>query len=301
MTIHTLDLKFLGLARAIAVFVVEGPKGVALVETGPHSTHERVSELVSELGWSPSDFRHIFLSHIHFDHAGAAWVWGRQGARVYVHPVGRAHLMAPEKLYQSARRIYGDQMEHLWGTVEPIPESQLYAPEHGEIIEAVGLRFRAWYTPGHATHHLAWEVSEPGGNAVVFTGDVAGVCINGHYVVPPCPPPDINIEDWLSSIQLLHALPASTLYLTHFGLVEDKVRHLHDLEKRLLAWANWMKPYAQRKAQVEEVMPEFLAFVREDMTAAGIDAATAACYEAANPAFMSVAGLLRYWNKKLFA
>lgn len=302
MTVHTLDLKFLGLERAIAVFVVEGPEGLALVETGPHSTHEHVLELLAAQGWRPSDFRHVFLSHIHFDHAGAAWAWACAGARVYVHPVGAPHLAAPEKLYQSARRIYGEGMERLWGLMQPIPEGQLCAPAHGEAIAAVGLHFRAWHTPGHATHHIAWEVSEPdAAETVVFTGDVAGVCIDERYVAPPCPPPDINIEDWQTSIQQLRRLSASTLYLTHFGPVRDKDRHLRDLEKRLLAWALWIKPYAEQQAEIEDIMPEFLAFVREDMAAAGIDAATAACYEAANPAFMSVAGLMRYWKKKLTA
>lgn len=301
MTVHTLDLKFLGLERAIAVFVVEGPEGLALVETGPHSTHEHVLALLKARGWHLSDFRHVFLSHIHFDHAGAAWAWARAGATVYVHPVGLPHLAAPEKLYQSARRIYGDDMERLWGLMEPISEGQLYTPAHGEVIEAVGLRFRAWHTPGHATHHIAWEVSGPDTEAVIFTGDVAGVCMDERYVAPPCPPPDIHVEDWQASIQLLRALPAATLYLTHFGPVRHKDAHLRDLEKRLLAWALWMKPYAEQGAEVADVMPDFLAFVREDMAAAGIDAATAACYEAANPAFMSVAGLLRYWKKKLAA
>ncbi len=301
MTVHTLDLKFLGLERAIAVFVVEGPNGLALIETGPYSTFESLLDLLKGRGWHSSDIQHVFLSHIHFDHAGAAWAWARQGANVYVHPVGLPHLVAPAKLYQSARRIYGDEMERLWGTMEPIAPDRLYAPSHGEVIEAVGLYFRAWHTPGHATHHIAWEVSGPNAKSVVFAGDVAGVCIDERYVAPPCPPPDIHVEDWQASIQLLRGLPASMLYLTHFGPIHDKDAHLRDLEKRLLAWALWMKPYAEQQAEVEVVMPDFLAFVREDMAAAGIDASTAACYEAANPAFMSVAGLLRYWKKKLTA
>ncbi|MCS7035047.1 MAG: MBL fold metallo-hydrolase [Saprospiraceae bacterium] len=301
MTVHTLDLKFLGLERAIAVFVVEGPEGLALVETGPYSTHEHLIEQMSAQGWRPQDFQYVFLSHIHFDHAGAAWAWARQGAHIYVHPVGAPHLAAPEKLYQSARRIYGDDMERLWGVMEPIAPHQLHTPAHGEVIEAIGLNFRAWHTPGHATHHIAWEVREPGGSAVVFTGDVAGVCMDERYVAPPCPPPDIDVEAWQESLALLRALPAETLYLTHFGPIYHKDAHLRELEKRLLAWALWMKPYAERQIEAEAVMPDFLAFVREDLAAAGIDATTAARYEAANPAFMSVAGLLRYWKKKLTA
>ncbi len=299
MAVHTLDLNFLGLERTIAVFVVEGPKGLALVETGPHSTFEHLVGLIRERGWSPSDFREVFLSHIHFDHAGAAWAWAQAGARVYVHPAGLPHLARPDKLYQSARRIYGNDMDRLWGAMEPIPERQLYAPAHGETIAAVGLLFRAWHTPGHAVHHIAWELSAPEMEPLVFTGDVAGVCIDGRYVAPPCPPPDIQIEDWLASIRLLRSLPAKDLYLTHFGAVKDKEAHLDRLEKRLLAWADWLKPYAERGVEAEEVIPDFVTFVRREMAAEGVDAPIADRYEAANPAFMSVAGLLRYWKKKL--
>ncbi len=299
MTVHILDLNFLGLERAIAAFAVEGPEGLVLIETGPHSTFEHLVEQLQLRGWRPSDVSSVFLSHIHFDHAGAAWVWARSGARVYVHPAGLPHLVSPEKLYQSAKRIYGDDMERLWGTMEPIAPGQLYAPAHGEIITAAGLHFRAWHTPGHAIHHIAWEVGPPNEASVIFTGDVAGVCIDGRYIAPPCPPPDIDIEDWLASIRLLRELPTQMLYLTHFGATSNKEALLQHLEQRLLRWANWMKPYAEHQTPPDEVLPLFLAFVRDDMAAAGIDELTAARYEAANPAFMSVVGLLRYWKKKL--
>ena len=165
---------------------------------------------------------------IHFDHAGAAWSFAEQGAKIYVHPKGLPHLAQPEKLYNSARMIYGDDMDRLWGEMRPIPESQLYAPENGEIIEAIGLRFTAWYTPGHAVHHIAWEVSsstEPQ-ERVLFTGDVAGVRMGGGPVMPPCPPPDIQVEDWLASIQLMRDLPSERFFLTHFGEIGDKNSHL---------------------------------------------------------------------------
>lgn len=309
--IHTLDLDFLGLENAVAVFVVEGPQGLALIETGPYSTFPHLERALLEKGFQTADFQHVFLSHIHFDHAGAAWAFAEKGATIYVHPRGLPHLAAPQKLYDSARQIYKDQMDVLWGEMKPIPESQLYAPEHGETIHAAGLAFTAWYTPGHAVHHIAWAVSpdftddtdEPSTvhrppSTVLFTGDVAGVKIGNGIVAPPCPPPDIQVEDWLASIQLMRELPIETLYLTHFGQVMDKNAHLDALQHRLLAWANWIKPFAEKQTPAEEIIPLFQAMVQEELLAAGLDHADRQRYEAANPAFMSVAGLMRYWKKK---
>ncbi|MEQ1744647.1 MAG: MBL fold metallo-hydrolase [Saprospiraceae bacterium] len=301
MNIHTLDLGFRHLDHTIAAFVLEGPGGLALVETGPYSAFPQMVAALAANGWKPADFRHVFLSHIHFDHAGAAWAFAREGATVHVHPKGLPHLAAPDKLYNSARMIYGDEMDSLWGAMEPIPEAQLRAPEHGEVVEAAGLHFTAWYTPGHAVHHIAWEVSAPGDEPVVFTGDVAGVRIDPRYLAPPCPPPDIHLEDWQASLQLLRDLPAEVLFLTHFGKITAKQTHLDELESRLLTWAAWMKPYAERQTPAAEVVPAFEAYVHAELVAAGVSPENLARYEVANPAFMSVAGLLRYWKKNLTA
>lgn len=304
MKIHTLDLEFLGLQQAIAVFVVEGPGGLALVETGPYSSFPQLEQALHQNGFQVADFQHVFLSHIHFDHAGAAWAFAEKGATIYVHPKGLPHLAAPEKLYNSARLIYQDQMDTLWGEMRPIPEAQLHAPIHGETIAACGLHFTAWYTPGHAVHHIAWMLEDPmsavhhPSSTVIFTGDVAGVKIGDGIVAPPCPPPDINVEDWQASIQLLRELPVETLYLTHFGKISDKNAHLDALEQRLLDWAAWMKPYYMKQKPAAEIIPLFQEYIQAELAAAGIDEAGRKRYEAANPSFMSVAGLLRYWKKK---
>ncbi|MFN0216117.1 MAG: MBL fold metallo-hydrolase [Saprospiraceae bacterium] len=293
MKIHTLDLNFLGIEKSIAVFVVEGPDGLALVESGPASTLPQLQKTLAENGWNMADFQHIFLTHIHFDHAGAAWAFAQTGAKIYVHPKGLPHLAQPEKLYNSARMIYGSKMDQLWGEMRPIPENQLFAPGHGEIIDVSGLKFIAWHTPGHAVHHIAWAL-----NDVLFTGDVAGVRMADGPVMPPCPPPDIQIEDWLNSIQLIRELPVNRLFLTHFGEITDKVSHLNSLEKRLHSWAVWMRTYSEANALPESIVPDFQAFVNNELLSAGVAKEDLARYEAANPAFMSVAGLMRYWKKK---
>ncbi|TNE62778.1 MAG: MBL fold metallo-hydrolase [Bacteroidetes bacterium] len=302
MQIHVLDLDFQDLEHTIASFVLEGPEGLALVETGPYSTYPHLEAALAAKGWKPSDLKEVFLSHIHFDHAGAAWALAHHGARIYVHPLGARHLASPEKLYNSARMIYGDAMDSLWGAMEPIPDVQIYTPEHGETIRAAGLELTAWHTPGHAVHHIAWQAGTAGSkpeDRVVFTGDVAGVRIDEQIVVPPCPPPDIHIENWQQSIQLLRDLPVPSLYLTHFGKVNAKADHLDQLEARLLRWADWMRPYAEKQVPPAEIVPEFEAFVRQELEEAGIEGKGLEQYEAANPAYMSVAGLLRYWRKKL--
>lgn len=306
MKIHTLDLEFLELEHAIAVFVVETAVGPVMIECGPASTLPHLTSILHENGWKISDFKHVFLSHIHFDHAGAAWAFAEKGATIYVHPIGLPHLAAPEKLYNSARMIYGDNMDRLWGPMNPIPEAQLYAPEHGETIEVGGVPFRAWYTPGHAAHHIAWGILPPaplqrgkGFEGAIFTGDVAGVKIGNGPVMPPCPPPDINVEDWLASIRLLKELPSERLFLTHFGEVSGKMAHLEALENRLLSWANWMKPYFEQQTPAATIVPLFQEFVQAQLVAEGVPEADLPRYEAANPAFMSVAGLLRYWKKRI--
>lgn len=299
MKIHTLDLQFLGIPASIAAFVVEGPEGLVLVESGPASTLPHLATMMAENGWEMADFQHIFLTHIHFDHAGAAWAFADKGARIYVHPKGLPHLAQPEKLYQSAKMIYGDDMERLWGEMRPIPVQLLHAPEHGEIIEVAGLQAVAWHTPGHAVHHIAWEFRDKAtGESALFTGDVAGVRMANGPVMPPCPPPDIQVEDWQASIQLMRDLPVSRLFLTHFGEIQDKKSHLDELEKRLLAWANWIKPFAQKQVPANAIVPDFQAFVQKQLIEAGVSAEHLPRYEAANPAFMSVAGLLRYWKKR---
>src|SRR5690554_5577927 len=196
--INIIDLNFLEEKQTIAAFLVESEGGPVLVETGPESTWPQLESGINRLGYQISDIHHVLLSHIHFDHAGAAWKMAAAGARVYVHPLGLPHLASPERLWQSAAKIYGDDMDRLWGEMRPIPTNRLQEVQHGEKLELEGLDFKALHTPGHAIHHIAWQLGE-----VLFTGDVAGVKINKGPVVPPCPPPDINIEAWKESIAML--------------------------------------------------------------------------------------------------
>lgn len=291
--IHIIDLHFQGVKNAIAAFLVETTAGPVLIETGPHSTFTPLKKGIESKGFSLSDIKHVFLSHIHFDHAGAAWAFAELGAKIYVHPSGAPHLHDPSRLLSSAKRIYQDKMDVLWGAIKPIDLEQMQITEHGSSFQIGDQSFTAWHTPGHAIHHIAWQMGD-----VVFTGDVGGVSIKKGVVIPPCPPPDINIEDWMESIRLLRALKPGALYLTHFGKVENISQHLDALEKCLWDWANWMRPYAESDASIAEVSPKFQQYVGKQLMNYGIGEEGIRQYETANPSWMSVAGLIRYWKKK---
>lgn len=291
--VHTLDLQF-QVPNSIAVYVIETSEGPVLVETGPHSRFAHLESELQKIGFQVSDIKHVLLTHIHFDHAGAAWAFAEQGATIYVHPRGWKHLHDPERLYGSAKRIYGDMMEPLWGIMKGIPEELLISVEDETVIQVGNTSFKAWHTPGHASHHIAWQMGE-----VVFTGDVGGCRIPNGPVVPPCPPPDINIEAWMNSIRVLRALNPKRLYLTHFGAEDEPTQHLDNLEFILNDWAQWMKPHWETGSDAQDITPKFLAYTNEQLKVAGVtDEIELKKYEAANPPYMSVAGLMRYWQKK---
>lgn len=291
--IHILDLNFLDTQEAIASFLVETDQGPLLIETGPESTYPVLEKKVEALGYRMEDIKQVLLTHIHFDHAGAAWRLAALGAKIYVHPVGKPHLESPEKLWNSAKQIYGDDMERLWGKMMPIPEEQVIPVEHEEILQFGSTIFKSIHTPGHAIHHIAWKMSQ-----IIFTGDVAGVKIDGGPVVPPCPPPDIQIEAWKLSLAKLKAENPEAIYLTHFGIINDIDRHLDYLSYVLDDWARWIKPYFEKDIPQKEIIPAFMSYTQTHLKREGCSDHLVRVYEYANPSWMSVAGLYRYWKLK---
>ncbi len=291
--IISLDLGFLGLDNTISSFLISSNAGPILVETGPHSTIDRLEKLLAENGFGVGDVRHVFLTHIHLDHAGAAWCFAKHGAKIYVHPIGVKHLAEPQKLMDSARRIYLEKMDYLWGQMNPIDPSQLVAVDDNSQIQIGDVALKALHTPGHAVHHIAWQLGE-----VIFAGDVAGVKIGNGPVVAPCPPPDIHLEDWKSSMERIRNSSAKRLYLTHFGEVENIKHHLYELEAGLDSWAKWIKLALEQGMPAEAMTAGFQEFVASGLKAKGLTDHQISQYEAANPAWMSVAGLVRYWSKR---
>lgn len=291
--IHTIDLHFLGNPRTIATFLIENGNEPILIETGAYSTFQTLKKGIENIGFAIEDVRHVLLSHIHLDHAGAAWAFAKHGAKIYVHPFGAKHLENPSKLMDSAKRIYQDQMDRLWGEMQAIPADQIVQVEHGKTYSFGNQELIAWHTPGHASHHVAWQLGSS-----IFTGDVAGVQIDHAPVVAPCPPPDIDFELWFESIKLIRHLKPEKIYLTHFGEKTNIDSHLADLEQNMKENLEWISEHSRLGENLEQMTPLFDDWVRNGLIAKGFNDFVLAQYQAANPAWMSVAGLLRYLQKK---
>lgn len=291
MKIHTIDLEFLGYSKTIAAYLVETSDGPVLMESGPHSTFQNLKSGVEKVGFRLEDIKHVFLTHIHFDHAGAAWALAEMGAQIYVHPFGLPHMASPQKLYESARRIYGKDMDKLWGSMNSIPEGQLTSISDGQSITIGDTVFEGFHTPGHASHHIAWVVGD-----VVFTGDVAGVKIDDGPVVAPCPPPDIDVEQWEESIRFLERLDPDAMYLTHFGKVTDVQLHLQALRANLVEIAAWVRMHWEKDEPIDQITMQFDRNALDSLRMLGLNETQIKRYQGANPGWMSVAGLIRYFK-----
>jgi glyoxylase-like metal-dependent hydrolase (beta-lactamase superfamily II) len=291
--IYTLDLNFMGRQGAIAAYLIPHKNGAALVECGPGST---ISTLLSNLhshGYAVSDISDVLVTHIHLDHAGASGWLARQGATIHVHPVGAPHLLNPKKLLTSARRIYGNAMETLWGEFLPVPEKQLVIHQDQELIEIEGLEFRPLETPGHATHHFAYLL-----DGVCFSGDIAGVRVPGvHHIRLPMAPPEFHLESWRQSLEKLRQEKITHILPTHFGIFPDPDWHLNAVSEALENIEQWMSEIMPLELPLEELETEFLQLENKRALASGVDPNLLDIYETANPPWISLLGIQRYWRK----
>ena len=293
MIVHVLDTRQLGRPGIIAATAVETSDGLALFDTGPESTFVNVAAQLQEAGFAAKDVRSVFLSHIHFDHAGAAWRFAELGATIYVHPRGAPHLIDPTKLIDSATRIYGNEMEKLWGRLAPIAERSVRIMHDMDLVRVAPFEVRAIATPGHASHHNVYQWEDN-----VFGGDVAGVRLGGCPPIPPFVPPELHIESWLDSLGKIRALKAKKLYLPHFGVVEGPISaHLDALDERIRRWAVWFRDRIRAGDAEEQLIPAFAASVAGELREAGATEEEMRDYECADPSFMAVGAALRYWQK----
>ncbi len=274
-----MDLHHQGEERIIGVYLVETDDGLALNDCGPSTCIPALKERLAERGLALTDLRHLLLSHIHLDHAGAAGSLVREhpGLHVHVSEIGAPHLVDPSRLEGSARRLYGDEFDTLWGELAPVPQENVH------IVGAEVLGLACFPSPGHASHHVCY-LSEDG---TLYAGDAAGVRIlPDRHVMPVAPPPDIDLDAWERTMDEIERRAPERLALIHFGVVEEPGDHLRRLRTQLRLWAQRV-----RQGMTEEEFVEAgLADLEEEVDEAPY-------YERAAPLWQSYAGLKRYWDK----
>ncbi len=292
------DLEFLGFPQIIATGVLHGSGGVALVDPGPSTTLATLERALGKQGIALGDVTALVLTHIHLDHAGATGTLVRRipSAVVYVHERGARHLIDPSRLLDSANRLYGADMDRLWGEFLAVPAANVRALAGGETIEAGGRRLEVAYTPGHASHHVSYLDRSSG---VAFTGDTAGIRRgSGAYVMPPTPPPDIDLETWTASLDRLREWDADTLFVTHFGPWQGSRAHLEEMRERLADWGRRTHVLVAREDLDEDARSA--AFEKEIVQdlARHMPAGEVEFYQRAGRIDYSWQGLARYWRKK---
>jgi glyoxylase-like metal-dependent hydrolase (beta-lactamase superfamily II) len=296
-SIAVIDTLHLGRPHVVATYLLLGTEP-ALVDPGPASTLPTVAAALAAHGLELGAIRHIVLTHIHLDHAGASGllVSHSPAARVYVHERGAPHLIDPSRLLNSAAQLYGDQMEQLWGRVLPVPAERVTICGEGERLRLGERELLAYDAPGHAKHHLVWF--EPASGAA-FVGDCLGVRLPGvPFTRPATPPPDIDLEEWQRTLDKIAALAPRRLMLTHFGPFDDVAFHLADYRERLLRWAALVRAGLESGQSEAEQIAAFETLGGAE--AASVDGpARAALEQQSGNLAANWRGLARYWRKRL--
>lgn len=297
--IDYIDLNFVGKPEIIATAILHGPAGISLVDPGPTTTLAHLRAELGRKGYSVMDVREILITHIHLDHAGATGALLRENPaiEVFVHERGAPHLADPSKLLASAGRLYGEDMGPLWGEVLPVPFPALRPLAGGETVKAGGRELAVAYTPGHASHHVSFFDTA---SRIAFVGDTAGIRRGrGAYVMPPTPPPDIDLEAWTESEAKILAWDPDTLFLTHFGPFHGARMHFQELKNNTQVWSRIVRRLladegrdeaSRQAAFVDEAMRE----LRRAVTVEEADQ-----YSRAGRLDYSWQGLSRYWRKRL--
>ena len=295
--VFLLDAQHDGKTQTIGVYVVPiGQEKFILIETGPGSTLDSVIAGIGAAGFELEGLHSILVTHIHLDHAGAAGALvSMTGAPVVVHERGGQHLNNPTKLLASASRIYGDQMNRLWGRMVPVPLDRIRTVSGGETLLLGQLKIRVICSPGHASHHVTYLLDD----GSLFCGDALGIRLSGFPVIRPAlPPPEVDIELWDKTLEKILSFSPKALLLTHFGYVNNVEEHIEGVKDQNHLWAqeilNGLKA-GETKYQLERRVHDLSS---RDLTKAGADYQLAEKYHASSNAEMTVMGLSRYWRKR---
>jgi glyoxylase-like metal-dependent hydrolase (beta-lactamase superfamily II) len=279
VSLEPIDLLHQGNARRIAAYVVDTDDGPALFDCGPTTTAAALKAGLAQHGLELTDIRHLLLSHIHLDHAGAAGVLVREhpALQVHVSEIGAPHLIAPERLERSARRLYGESFDTLWGELAPVPEANV------RIVGDRVLGLDCFPTPGHASHHVSYLDRD----GTLYAGDAAGVRIQpGRFVMPPTPPPEFDLDTWQQTLEEIERRDPERLALIHWGVADDPRRHLAELRLELYDWADFIRGGAD--------VDEFTEYVQTELRDAGEDTGQ---YDLAMPLWQSYQGLKRWADR----
>jgi glyoxylase-like metal-dependent hydrolase (beta-lactamase superfamily II) len=274
------DLLHGGRRRALAVYVIDEAEPT-LIDCGPASCLDALADGLAQLGLAVRDLRHLLLTHVHMDHAGAAGRLVAENPQLVVHvsEIGARHLVDPRRLESSARRLFGADFDRLWGAVTPVPAANL------RVVGGRAAGLESFATPGHAVHHTSFLTDE----GVCFTGDVTGVRIApARYVAPATPPPDIDLGAYVNSLASIEARDPQRLCLSHFGIFEDPGAHLQRMREGLFRWSSWVRDGATEA--------EFVAAAKSEL--AGEERSVIEAIEVAAPFEPSYAGLKRYWLRQ---
>ena len=312
-----IDVEFLGHPGVIGTGVLRSDHGVWLVDPGPSTGLAGLQKGLATLGASLADVRGLLLTHIHLDHAGASGTIVRQRPeiRVFVHERGAPHMIDPSRLLESAGRLYAGDLGRLWGEVAPVPAANVQVLKGGERLDVDGRHIDVLYTPGHASHHVSYFDAHTGSAFVGDTGGIrlapaspprgdepgarapAGLRPRPAGIVPPTPPPDIDLQAWSESIARIRGWNATRLYLTHYGAVDRPHEHLAALEEQLCACGEIARGILAEPGSDEDHMTRFVERATADLRRA-MPEEEARRYELAVPFEHCWLGLARYWRKK---
>src|SRR5688500_13858822 len=291
------DLQFLGRPGIIATGFLHGADGVAIIDPGPATCLTTLEAALESRGFAWDAGRAVLATHIHLDHAGAAGhvLKAARAARLYVHERGAPHMVDPTRLIASATRLYKDDMARLWGAILPVPADRVEVLGDRNSMTICGHAVEAVYTPGHASHHVSYFLPAP---RIAFVGDTAGICRpSGRVVLPPTPPPDIDLEAWHVSTDRILSWNPDVLFLTHFGPQPSPAVHFQDLWRRMDDWSQRVRASLALPGTDENRAAVFTQRVVEELGRA-TNREEADAYARAGRFDFSWAGLARYWRGK---